>query len=89
MSQVLLAPSARKALDRKQPAKRDDIRHAIYRFAAAPFAKNNNVRPLAGRKGGTRIRVGDWRVICELKQDTLLVLDILPRGEAYSKKNWR
>jgi len=89
MTSVLFAPAARKALERLQQAKRDDVRRAIARYAADPFAKNNNVSPLTGRKGGYRIRVGDLRVICELTRDTLLVLDVLPRGEAYTKKNWR
>ncbi|MDX2222292.1 MAG: type II toxin-antitoxin system RelE/ParE family toxin [Rhodospirillaceae bacterium] len=89
MRSIGYSASARKALDRMQPAKRDDIRQAIDRYAADPTLRHANVKPLVGRKGGYRIRVGDWRVICELTTDRIIVWDVLPRGDAYSKKHRR
>lgn len=46
-----------------QPAnKAADIRTAMLRIAADPFARNHNLRPLRGTPNGYRVRVGDWRV---------------------------
>ena len=56
----------------------------IKEVAANPYAPNNNLKKLQGREG-YRLRVGDWRVIYELHDDTLvmLVLDVVPRGGIY------
>jgi len=89
MAQVAYATAARKALDRMPAAKRDKVREAINTYAADPFARNNNLKPLTGRKNGYRIRVGDWRVIMELTPQAVVIHDVLPRGEAYMKKNRR
>lgn len=56
----------------------------IKAVAASPYAANNNLTSL---KGGDayRLRVGDWRIIYELKDDQLvmLVLEVGPRGGIY------
>jgi mRNA interferase RelE/StbE len=54
----------------------------IEALAADPSAPNNNATRLQGRPG-YRLRVGDWRVLYELGENRLLVLDIKPRGGAY------
>jgi mRNA interferase RelE/StbE len=54
----------------------------IEALAADPDAPNNNATRLQGRPG-YRLRVGDWRVLYELGEHRLLVLDIKPRGGAY------
>jgi len=54
----------------------------IEAVAADPYARNNNATRLQGRPG-YRLRVGDWRVLYELGENRLLVLDIKPRGGAY------
>jgi mRNA interferase RelE/StbE len=89
MAQVAYASAARKTLDRMPSVKRNKVRAAINGSAADPFAKNNNVTPLTGRKNGYRIRVGDWRVILALTPGAVVILDVLPRGKAYMKKNRR
>jgi len=58
------------------------IEGKITALAADPYAPNNNATRLQGRPG-YRLRVGDWRVLYELGEDRLLVLDIRPRGGAY------
>lgn len=60
------------------------IRDKLRQLAVAPHAPNNNVTKLQGREG-YRLRVGDWRVIYEIRDDRLviLVLDIGPRGGIY------
>jgi mRNA interferase RelE/StbE len=82
---IVIARDARKALSRVQPAKAQDIREAIARVAADPWAPNNNLRPLKGVPNGFRIRVGDWRVSYTVDREAALidVFEISPRGGAY------
>jgi mRNA interferase RelE/StbE len=56
----------------------------IEQLAAEPFARNNNVTKLESRPG-FRLRVGDWRVIYTVHNDsiTIFVVAIAPRGGAY------
>ena len=56
----------------------------IREVAANPYAPTNNLTKLQGRDG-YRLRVGDWRVIYELQDDSLvmLVLEVGPRGGIY------
>jgi len=60
------------------------IRDKLRLLATAPYAPNNNVKKLQGREG-YRMRVGDCRVIYEIRDDQLivLVLDSGPRGGIY------
>jgi mRNA interferase RelE/StbE len=38
--------------------------------------------PLVG-ESGYRLRVGDWRVIFEVADSTMIILRVKPRGGAY------
>ena len=60
------------------------IREKLRQLTNDPHASNNNVTKLQGREG-YRLRVGDWRVIYEIRDDRLIVmvLDIGPRGGIY------
>ena len=60
------------------------VRDKLRLLAFDPHAPNNNVKKLQGREG-YRLRVGDWRVIYEIRDEQLiiLVLDIGPRGGIY------
>jgi len=60
------------------------IRQKLEQVAYDPFAEHPNARKLQNRPG-YRLRVGDWRVIYEIQENTLiiLVLKIAPRGEIY------
>jgi mRNA interferase RelE/StbE len=60
------------------------IREKLERLAQDPTAPNQNVTPLKGEPA-FRLRVGDWRVIYELRYGELivLVLRIGPRGGVY------
>ncbi len=60
------------------------IVNKIVHLAKDPYAPNPNVRRLKDRPG-YRLRVGDWRIIYEIRKDELiiLVLKIAPRGEVY------
>jgi mRNA interferase RelE/StbE len=58
------------------------ILEAIGRLAATG---QGDVRPLQGRAGEYRLRVGDWRVIFSREAGLLviLILRVQPRGDAY------
>lgn len=60
------------------------IRDKLQHLAVEPYAPNNNVTKLQGREG-YRLRVGDWRVVYELRDECLIILiiDIGPRGGMY------
>jgi mRNA interferase RelE/StbE len=84
MYRILFTKSVGKAL-RKMPQDIDQrIRERLERIAEDPYAQQPNVTRLQNRPG-YRLRVGDWRVICEVEQEELviLVLRIGRRGEAY------
>lgn len=53
-------------------------------IAADPYARHPEVTRLQGAEG-YRLRVGDWRVLYELKDDrlVLLVVKVGARGDVY------
>ena len=58
------------------------IRKRIDSLARDPRTTRLDVGKLRGRPG-YRLRVGDWRVIYDIDDDTLHVRVIAPRGGAY------
>jgi mRNA interferase RelE/StbE len=77
--------AALKSLARLPANWRSRIKARIDQVAADPRAHHAQVKPLVGRAGLFRLRVGDWRVIYALQDRSLvvLVLAIAPRGNAY------
>jgi mRNA interferase RelE/StbE len=66
------------------PAVAKRIRAKILALAQNPIASNNNVKKLTGVEG-YRLRIGDWRVIYNLKRQilTVVVIRIGHRREIY------
>jgi mRNA interferase RelE/StbE len=61
------------------------VRSKIEQLAASPLAANNNVKRLKGMDA-FRLRVGDWRVVYELRHRTVVVLLVIrvgPRSSVY------
>lgn len=56
----------------------------IEALAADPFVPNNNVRKLTNHPG-YRLRIGDWRVVYLVREQSLVIamVRIAPRGEVY------
>jgi mRNA interferase RelE/StbE len=84
MFSISYSKAARKALKSMPRNKAGVILEKIEALADDPFAPNNNVRKLTDHPG-YRLRVGDWRVVYLVYEQTLLiaVVRIAPRGEVY------
>ena len=70
-------------LRRLDPQVRRRILDALGRLAAD--TPTGDVRPLTGRAGEVRLRVGDWRVRFTLDHEArvLMVLRVVHRSKAY------
>ena len=68
-----------------QPKIARQIRDRITAVAANPSSPRLGVRPLKNRPV-LRLRVRDWRVILEIDANTLDVLAIETRGDAYKPR---
>ena len=82
MKTIRYLPRAEKALFRHRSHAKG-IAAKIMEYAANPISQANNLKRLTGRKRTMRLRVGDFRVVFTEDTDTILVLDIGPRGSIY------
>ena len=84
MYQVLFSKEAQKAFSKLPRPLALKVREKLSMLAKDPYAHHNNVTKLQNRTG-YRLRVGDWRVIYEIRGDELviLVVKIAPSGEVY------
>lgn len=84
MLALRFAKPALKALVKMPVGIAGRMRGELERVAADPSAYRGDWKPLQG-SNFWRLRVGDWRAICDLRDDelVLLVLKIAPRGDAY------
>ncbi len=81
---VTLAPPARKALKAIRDTRlRGRIVRALEALESEP--RPAGVKRLVGQEGLLRIRVGDWRILHEVREVVVLVLRIGPRGEVYER----
>lgn len=53
--------------------------------AAIEQLPRGDVRKLQGYKNEYRLRVGDLRVLYSLVDQTIIIKDVLPRGQAYKR----
>lgn len=81
--QIEFAKSVRKELLRLQPAMAKRIDDAIVKLSENPFPPG--ARKMEGAEGAHRIRVGDFRIIYEVKESVLivLILKVGPRKDIY------
>lgn len=82
--EIIFTKQAAKSLRRLPRNLVQLIREKLAQIAVNPYGQHNNVTKLQNRPG-YRLRIGDWRVIYEIKDDQLiiLVLKIGSRGEVY------
>jgi mRNA interferase RelE/StbE len=82
MKQISYTKAAIRALRRLPANTATLIRTKIEAYAQDLGSQANNVKSLKGREG-TRLHVGDWRVIIDDQGNVLAVLEIGPRGGIY------
>ncbi|MEX0782479.1 MAG: type II toxin-antitoxin system RelE/ParE family toxin [Dehalococcoidia bacterium] len=80
---VDIAPRAQRQIDRLQPRLRERALHAIHGLAIDP--RPPGCRKLTGRDARWRVRVGDYRVVYTIFDDSLLVeiVEVGPRDKVY------
>jgi mRNA interferase RelE/StbE len=83
--QALLHHTADKYLNRLNAADRDRINDALDDLEKEP--PEGDITPITGEPGRFRGRVGNYRLLYRIKDDTILVTHIDPRGQVYNKKN--
>ena len=81
---VLLHKAADKYLNRLQPADRDRFDAAFTALEKEP--PEGDIKPYEGSPGFLRLRVGNYRAIFKIANDSIVVTYIEPRGQAYTKK---
>ena len=79
--QILFRRSARKDLQRLDGVHVRRIFPAIEQLGATP--RPPGCKKLKGSEDLFRIRVGDYRVIYEIRQDVVVIVGVRHRSEAY------
>jgi mRNA interferase RelE/StbE len=82
---VLLRPIAAKYLERLGEPNKSRIKAAFEALAKEPA--EGDIKPVVGKKGYFRLRVGDFRALYRIENNTIFVTNIDPRGQVYKKKN--
>lgn len=84
MFSIEYSKSARRSLKAMPRVTARLVMEKVEALAVDPMAPNNNVKKLSNHPG-YRLRVGDWRVVYTIYEQSLLiaVVRIAPRGEVY------
>ena len=84
--EVTLAPAAARQLRKFDPHVRRRVQAAIEVLAEDP--RPPAATRLVGGAGEWRVRTGDYRIVCEIQQDQLLVLvlNVGHRREIYQRR---
>jgi mRNA-degrading endonuclease RelE of RelBE toxin-antitoxin system len=83
--EVLLRPIAEKYLEHLGEPNRGRIKAAFENLAKEP--PEGDIRPVIGTQGYFRLRVGGFRALYRIENNTIFVTNIDPRGQVYKKKN--
>ena len=84
MKTIIWTHTATKVSRKVQPKRRAMLIEAVEALARG---EPSDVIALAGQPGRFRLRCGNWRMLLEMDAASIVVRDIVPRGEAYTKKN--
>ena len=76
---IVILKTAQKHIDVMDQKTKGRIRDGISKI---PWG---DIKKLSGYQNLYRLRIGDYRIIFEIKDETVIVRDVLPRGQAYKK----
>jgi mRNA interferase RelE/StbE len=81
---IVFTKQAARSIQKMPPEVGALVREKLQQLAADPFASHPNVTRLQNRDE-YRLRVGNWRVIYDIRKDeiVLLVIKIASRSEVY------
>ncbi|MDR1469632.1 MAG: type II toxin-antitoxin system RelE/ParE family toxin [Spirochaetaceae bacterium] len=82
--EVELRNKARKYFDRMSEPHKSIVIDALNKLEREP--PEGNIRPIAGQKGFLRARAGNFRILFTIRDGRVFVTNIVPRGQAYNKK---
>ena len=82
MKRLVIQRDAIRNLQRIPNPDRERITSRIEALAEEPRPANLDILKLT-QSDTWRLRVGNWRVIFEMTETTVEILDVLPRGRAY------
>ena len=82
---VYLRKNATKYLDNLNKADRDRINAALINLEKEP--PQGDIETMKGQPGRFRLRVGGYRALFHIENDSIVISHIEPRGQAYKKKN--
>ena len=85
--QVLLRLIAAKYFERLSATDKVRFRAAFNDLSKEP--PKGDIISLTGQPGYFRLRVGGYRVLYRIEDNTIFVTNIDPRGQVYKKKNRR
>ena len=82
MRTIVFTPEAAREFEALDSTVKERVEAALDQLALAPLSLRNQIKRLKGQIG-LRLRVGDWRIIFQLRSDEILGLMIAHRSEAY------
>jgi mRNA-degrading endonuclease RelE of RelBE toxin-antitoxin system len=82
--EVKLRNKAQKYLDRMNEPHKSLVIDALNKLELEP--PEGDIRPIVGQKGFLRAKAGDFRILFTIKESDIFVTNIVPRGQAYNKK---
>jgi len=84
---VYLHPIAKKYFERLNEPDKSYVKAALSDLEQEP--PKGDIKPIVGQPGCFRGRKGNFRYLFEIENNVILVTHIVPRGQAYKKKNRR
>jgi mRNA-degrading endonuclease RelE of RelBE toxin-antitoxin system len=82
--EVMLSHKAQKYLDRINEPSKSMVINALNKLEREP--QEGDIKPIAGQKGFWRAKAGNLRILYTTGEDVIFVTNIVPRGQAYNKK---
>lgn len=79
MTEIFFTPHARRQWRKLSPQIRNRIREKLQTFAETG---EGDVRKMRGQDG-SRLRIGDWRLVFDQHRETIIVMSVGHRREIY------